>query len=290
MTKYWCGIALLLAGWMLPWSVSAETIGISPPEITVQVFSGTTREEHVNLGRETRNGDMTFSVQMTDEHGILVPGSTTHTIPSGEQSKDYFFTIDGTNIANGSYEALLSFLYAPTIADDGTPLSGAMVEYIFNARVRVEVLDRPDASIPLSIESFPTLLKKVRVENISVLQTLTDSGRDIQMEWSVKNSEKNPLNDVVSRVRITKGDIMVFDDQSVQSSTIPAEGSVKETRTYALPGIYASGIYTVHVWVEDREITQTFWVIQPRLWKCIGAIAIGAMVVLFFIALRRKRS
>lgn len=261
---------------------NAQSIGMSPAEFDIQLFSGTTRNEYVRVARETTEGDMLFTVTKTGADLVVVPEETTHIIPAGEQSKDFFFTINSAGLENGSYDEILIFTYAPPLEVSQTS-AGMPVEYALKVKIHVEILDRPEESVPVSIAEFPMFLDGVTPIHLSVQQNIKDSEREIVMEWAAMNKEQNPLEGVVSRIRITKNGMLVFDEQEVRMETLPLGESGTYTKTFLLNDIYPSGRYEFHVWIGDHEAVQTFWVIKPALQWCLGFLGLSLFCALLAV-------
>jgi hypothetical protein len=267
-----------------------ETIGISPSSLQVKVFTEDAREEHVSITRSTTEGEMSFRVQLDDFSLLKIPDGTQFTLLAGEQIKKFPLLLDAHGVAPGIYKSQLIFtLLQPE--EGQLSLNGAAVEFALRIDVTVEVLDRPDSSVALSLYDYPMLVAEVSAEDIKVTQSPGKEGRLITSTWNLVSSGENPLEGVMSSFRITRKEDIFFSDQFIHAPTIPALGTVGQSSEFILPNSYPSGKYIAHVVIDGREVTKEFWVIRPVLWLCISGFILSIAAVLWaIVAMPRRRS
>ncbi len=269
-----------------------ETIGVAPASIQVKLFTQGTREERVNISRSGTEGDMTFRVESNEIPIITLPEDSRLTIPHGEQSADFFIVLDAGDALPGTYDGMLIFTLLPQ-EEDALLVNGTTVEFALKVGVHITVLDRPDASIALTLYDFPMLVQEITAADLDVSQRPGADGRLITTTWNLVNTGNNPIDGVTSSMRITRKDDLFYDDQYISASTIPAQGTLAQSVFYLLPNRYPSGRYVAHITVDGREITKTFWVIKPALWWCFGGLVGSVMIagwLAFIMPHRRSRA
>ena len=270
--------------------VGAESIGISPPSIDVRIFSGEARIMSLNVSRSTTEGDMTFGIVNNGIALLTISPDTIFVIPNGQLSAYFSFKLDAANADNGDYKGILEFHLQPR---EGTMYSshGMGLEFVLKAKIDATVFDRPNSSTPLSLTEFPELVSGIGLADYSIEKQSKAEGIDILFQYSLTNSENNPLTGASSFITVTRYGNTFLDSRNNIEGLISANGTLQQFVSFTLPRQYSSGKYDVHIVAGDEEIFTTFWIIKPIVWFCIAGIAISLIAsgLAAYTLLERRR-
>ncbi len=282
----------LLSVFIFPSTVLATAIGVSPASISVKVFHGTQRLETINLSRDNTEGDTKFTVTAKDLPFVHLSDNTTVIIPDGEQSVKFTINIDGSNIDNGTYNGMLTFLLDQPGGTEQETVSGLTVGHALGVKIQVIILERPDPSVSLGLADFPTLISDLRSTDLSTKVSFSNNESKVGFSWNINNSGDNPLEGAQSHIQITHGDATLFDKRIYPTDAVPANSSLLQSDNFAVPNIYPSGQYKIRVWVGEQETVKTFWIIKPVLKKQILFATLGIVSILgsiyFFHRTKRR--
>lgn len=272
--------------------VHAATLSVAPPKIFESVLYGDSREQIINITRDTPYGVLVLDVSNEGMELIHVPEGQTVIFDEGVTSVDFPVTIDASTAAVGDYIGSLRFiLEQPQTAEKA---AASRVQISFLVQFTIAVKERPDPATPLSILEYPKLLSAVHVGNLVATQQEKEDGIHITFHWFLFNDDANGLADVTSEVNLTNDKYTFYHQFIPAVQSVPSHGKSQETSEYVLPKSYPSGQYTFTVAAGNSKASVNFFVIKRSLWFSIGSaglsiIFLGVALVVFRKIRRNRR-
>lgn len=259
----------------------ADAIGVSPSSETVTVFQGDTLEKMLILSRSGGDQEISFSVETVGSELIQINGIDTVTIPEGEDSQEFYYTVDASIQDLGKYEGRLVFTLEKAVVQESGSLT---TQFQLITTFDIDVIERPNKEHALSIEEYPFLLEEISVEDIAFDQTFFSSKKEVEVSIEVKNEGRNPLSEIPLEVTLYHDGITYGQQRFVISDPIQAGKSFYQKATFVLNDQYASGKYVTEVIVRDQVAQGGVYIIHrtPFLNFFICSMSLF-MVVVFLI-------
>ncbi len=197
-----------LIAWM-PSHVFADGIGVSPGRVEVTDLLVNSRiVRHVTVSRTPTTADTTFHVGISGPAAAAIAGPSEITIPQGEQTAMYRFSIDTQGMSLGTlHEAVLTF--SPSSPGGKKNMSGSETLPAIMADVAFTVTDQTK--------------RKLEIQR-AIVQEIQE-GQPLTFSYTLTNRGNAPDN--LSHIMITVADQLQPKNPPIQKKLLPSSAPIE---------------------------------------------------------------
>jgi len=246
MTKFFSVLIVLFLALVFfqPIPVLANSIGISPGEISVHILKGENSEQKFMVSRSETVKEYRFKISARIGAEYLdFNGQKELIMPIGQRIAEFPFSIRAVDLDLGDYKAEIEFALEPdSVVND----SSVILNFTLVGKVEFFVADEAFfLTQPIDVSSEPEAGNNVIVCDLSI--TETEPAKKFVAKWFLKNEGARDLQNVDFYFSITRDDRLVYSNNDSVSEIIVAGQSVSKELIFEPVNNLSPGVYKVTV-------------------------------------------
>ncbi|HLD17885.1 MAG TPA: hypothetical protein VJB99_02300 [Patescibacteria group bacterium] len=243
--KFFVGTVVLISifSFLYPSKILANSIGISPGTLSVQVLEGENSEQKFLLSRTETAEEYRFTVSVREGAEYLdLKGQQELVIPTGQRIAHFPFLIKATNLDFGDYEAVVEFTLESKATGESVAINHRLAGKVFFSVVGESFF----LAQPIDVSLTPEVGNEVVVSPVFITRAVGRS-KVLVANWSLKNTGDRSLHNVLFLFSITQNGLLIYSNRGLVSETIDAGQSVSVERLFESKKGLSPGIYKVLV-------------------------------------------
>jgi hypothetical protein len=282
MTKFFSVLIVLFLALVFfqPIPVLANSIGISPGEISVHILKGENSEQKFMVSRSETVKEYRFKISArTGAEYLNFNGQKELIMPIGQRIAEFPFSIRAVDLDLGDYKAEIEFALEPdSVVNNGS----VILNFTLVGKVEFFVADEAFfLTQPIDVSSEPEAGNNIAVSDLLV--TREEQSKKLVISWFLKNNGIRDLQKVDFDILIKRDDRSVYSKGDSVSEVIVAGHSVSGEQTFEPTNDLFPGVYKIIV--SSGNSSQTVEIIIPDNFELLTVKNVVLMALFLILIL-----